>query len=537
MKRLAFPVLLASTCLLTNLAQAGTPKVEEPTLRAHLAFLASDLFEGRGTGQRGGELTMAYLETQARAMGLQAIDGKNMRQPVALAGVTMQPGTLQLLAKGQPLPLKLGEDWFFEHGDAKASHQFEHELVFGGYGTHAPEENWDDFKGVDCKGKILLLLANDPQPSASEPERFGGKGLTWYGRSSYKYEQARRQGAAGVLLIHTNSSVSAAWSILQNSNAGERFQLQDDGTGLPFQGWINEAAVGKLLAASGHDFAALRASAETREFRITPLGVKLQGASQARVRKLEQANIAALVPGTDPVLKDELVIYSAHWDHLGIQTTGERQIIYNGAVDNASGTASLLAMAKAAVQAPAKRSQLFLWVAAEEQGLLGSAAYAAKPLWPLHKTAANLNLDTMNFVGRTRDIGVFGSERSELGQLAAELAQESGLSIAPPRPDIGGVYFRSDHFSFAKVGIPAFSVSRGREFVNDPQGSTAKGSAYGQRYHQASDKYDPEWDLSGMVQQAQFTLDLGRKIANGKTMPAWKAGDPFGLVRAKTPGK
>ena len=527
-------------------ASSSGPKVAEASVRAHMAFLASDLFEGRGTGQRGGDLTMAYLETQARALGLQAVDGKSMRQPVAIAGVTMLPSDLQLFASGKPQALAVGADWVYVHGDLQAQHQFSHQLVFAGYGTVAPEENWDDFKSVDCKGKILVLLANDPQPTAAESLRFAGKGQTYYARSSYKHEQARRMGAAGVLLIHTDASAGYPWSVLQNGVGNERFSLQDDGgehgAPLALQGWLNEAAAKKLFAAAGHDLDALRASAESRTFRATPLALTLAGSTRATVRKLTQDNIAALVPGTDPVLKDEVVIYSAHWDHMGIQpasagkvvpgANGKPDLIFNGAVDNASGTASLLAMAAAAVQAPAKRSQLFLWLAAEEQGLLGSAAYEAKPLWPLAKTAATLNLDTLNFVGKTRDIGISGSERSDLGMHAAELAKESGLVVSPSKPDVNGIYFRSDHFSFAKAGVPAFSVGKGSDYINDPAASAEKAKGFGKRYHQVTDEYDPAWDLSGMVQQAQFALDLGRKVANAKTMPQWKAGDPFGAKRA-----
>lgn len=542
------PVVPATVSSMPASTSGAAPKVEEAPLRAHLAFLASDLLEGRGTGQRGGELTMAYLETQARALGLQAVDGKSMRQSVAIAGVTMLPGDLQIRARGQAQPLSLGADWVYAHGDTQELHQFAHELVFAGYGTVAQEENWDDFKGVDCKGKILVLLANDPPPSAAEPQRFGGKALTYYGRSSYKHEQARRMGAAGVLLIHTEASALFPWAMAQHGVGNERFSLQDEGPdhGVPLalQGWFTEAAAKKLLAAAGHDLDALRAKAESRDFRITPLDLTLNGTTRAQVRKLTQDNIAALVPGTDPVLKDELVIYSAHWDHLGIQSapvaagTGaasagaKPDLIYNGAVDNGSGSAALLAMAKAAVQAPAKRSQLFLWLAAEEQGLLGSAAYVAKPLWPLAKTAASLNLDTMNFVGKTRDISLSGSERTELGMHAAELAAESGLTVAPPRPDVNGYYFRSDHFSFAKAGVPAFSVGKGVDYIHDPAASSEKAKGFGKRYHQVTDEYDPAWDLSGMVQQAQFALDLGRKVANAKAMPQWKAGDPFGVSRA-----
>jgi Zn-dependent M28 family amino/carboxypeptidase len=250
------------------------------------------------------------------------------------------------------------------------------------------------------------------------------------------------------------------------------------------------------------------------------------------VRTVDQFNVAGIVPGTDPKLKDEVVIYSAHWDHLGKQgSTGDT--IYNGAVDNATGTAGLLAMAQEAVKSPAKRSQMFLWVAAEEQGLLGSAAYAASPLWPANKTAANLNLDSLNWVGAASDIGIQGSERTELGAMALQAARSMGLKVATPKPDLSGGYFRSDHFSFAKAGIPAFSVAGGSDYVKDAEASKAKARTYGEnRYHQVSDEYDPSWDLSGMVQQAQFTLNLGRLIANAPKMPAWKAGDAFGKIRA-----
>jgi Zn-dependent M28 family amino/carboxypeptidase len=253
---------------------------------------------------------------------------------------------------------------------------------------------------------------------------------------------------------------------------------------------------------------------------------------KAAVRKVEQFNVAAVVPGTDPKLKDEVVIYSAHWDHLGKQgDTGDT--IFNGAVDNASGSAALLAMAQQAKLAPAKRSQMFLWVAAEEQGLLGSAAYASSPLWPMAKTAANLNLDSLNFVGATRDIGTQGSERTELGKLAETAAKEMGMKIAPAKPDLAGGYFRSDHFNFAKSGVPAFSISSGRDYIKDPAAAKVKAEAYGPRYHQAGDEYDPSWDLTGMVQTAQYTLNLGRLIANGAKLPEWKAGDAFAVPRNK----
>jgi Zn-dependent M28 family amino/carboxypeptidase len=275
----------------------------------------------------------------------------------------------------------------------------------------------------------------------------------------------------------------------------------------------------------------MRAQAEDKSFKPVPLGARVKGETRAEVRKISEFNVAGIVPGTDPKLKSEVVIYSAHWDHLG-KNGDAKDNIWNGAVDNASGTAGLLAMAQEAVRMPAKRSQMFLWVAAEEQGLLGSAAYASAPLWPAAKTAADLNLDSLNFVGLAKDVGVQGSERTGLGAMAVATARSMGLAPAPAKPDLSGGYFRSDHFSFAKAGIPAFSVEGGHAWVKDVEASNAKAKAYGARYHQVTDEYDPEWDLSGMVQQAQFTLNLGQAIANAPKMPAWKAGDPFGQVRA-----
>ena len=512
-------------------AQIAT--VKEAPLRAHLAFLASDAVEGRGTGQRGGELTVTYLETQAAAVGLLPANNGSFRQPVKIAGVRSLPqkSDIGIVAGGKKLPLQFGADWVWGPGDAKADHTLDAEMVFVGYGINAPEEGWDDFKGQDFKGKVLVMMVNDPKPTAAEPARFNGEGLTYYGRWTYKLEEAARQGAAGVLLIHTDASASYGWSVVQNSWANaERFQLAEGKLGTGLQGWMTDATARKLFAAGGQDLDKLRAAAEDKGFKPVALKARVKGQARAEVRTLNEFNVAGIVPGTDPALKDELVIYSAHWDHMGKQgTSGDT--IFNGAVDNASGTAALLAMAQEAVRNPAKRSQMFLWVAAEEQGLLGSAAYAAKPLWPIEKTVANLNLDSLNFVGLVKDVNTPGSERTDLGEMAAATAEKMGLSIAPRRPDLGGGYFRSDHFSFAKAGVPAFSVGAGHGWVKDVEANNAKQKAYRERYHQANDEYDPSWDLSGMVQQAQFTLNLGRMVADSPKAPQWKEGDPFGKGR------
>ena len=533
---------LAVTALATSLAlafpasaaaAAAAPIVKEAPLRGHLAFLSNDVLEGRGTGQRGGDLTVTYLESQAIAVGLKPGNGNSFRQAVKIAGVKATPesSSVAIEAGGKAQTLAFGKDWVWGPGDAKASHAMNAELVFVGYGITASEEGWDDYKGMDVKGKVLVMMVNDPMPTAAEPNRFGGKGLTYYGRWTYKFEEAARKGAAGVLLIHTDESASYGWSVVQNSWMAERFQLAQGTPGASMEGWMTEASARTLFKAAGHDLDKLRSAAEDKAFTPVALGATVRGEMKAAVRSVEQFNVAGVVPGTDPKLKDEVVIYSAHWDHLGKQGEGA-DTIYNGAVDNASGTAGLLAMAQEAVKSPAKRSQMFLWVAAEEQGLLGSAAYASAPLWPANKTAANLNLDSLNFVGAAKDIGTKGSERTELGAMAEATAKAMGLKVATPEPDLRGGYFRSDHFSFAKAGIPAFSIEGGKDYVKDVEAGKAKAASYRTRYHQVGDEYDPSWDLAGMVQQAQFTLNLGRMIADAPKMPAWKAGDAFGKVRA-----
>jgi Zn-dependent M28 family amino/carboxypeptidase len=516
------------------LAQSAPPVAEAP-LRAHLSFLADDLLEGRGTGQRGGELTVRYLETQAAVLGLQPLAGGGYRQKVELVGQKPLPESrLGFTAGGKTLSATFGRDVVFANASGAAVTHVAAPLVFVGYGIDAPDERWNDFQGTDVKGKVLVAMVNDPQPTSAEPDRFGGKSLTWYGRWSYKFEEAMRQGAAGILLIHTTASASYPWSVPATSFAHEQFHLAGKGNAL--QGWISEDMARTLFAASGHDLDRLRAAAEVRGFRPVPLDAAVTADVQSLVRTIAEYNVAGIVPGTDPKLRDEAVIYAAHWDHLGIAPdNGKADHIWNGAIDNGSGTAALLAMAQAAVKHPARRTQIFLWPCAEEQGLLGSLAYVSHPLWPLAKTAADLNLDSMNFVGRTRDIGVAGAERSSLYATSQQVARAMGLHLAAPVPDLGGAYFRADHFSFAKAGVPAFNVGSavfsgdGRfEFEHDQAAQAAKMRAFTKDYHQVSDQYDPAWDLSGMVQQAQFTLNLGYAVANAPALPTWRAGEAYG---------
>jgi Zn-dependent M28 family amino/carboxypeptidase len=512
--------------------------VMEAPLRAHLSYLADDMLEGRGTGQRGGALAVRYLEAQAAAIGLKPANGDSYRQPVHMVGQKTLPGSaVSFAVGGKTLAPALGTEVVFSNANGKTETSFDAPVVFVGYGIHAEDEHWNDFAGMDVKGKLIIAMVNDPAPTSAEPNRFNGKSLTWYGRWAYKFEEAVRQGAAGILLIHTTASASYPWSVPANGFSHEQFHLA--GAGNALQGWIHEDAARALFSAAGKDLDTLRAQAEVRGFKPVDLGATIHAQVRSAVRNVDEFNVAGIVPGLDPKLRDQAVIYSAHWDHLGIdQENGKPDHIWNGAIDNASGSAALLAMAQAAVAHPARRTQIFLWPCAEEQGLIGSQGYVANPLWPLAKTAADLNLDSMNFVGKTRDIGVPGSDRSSLHAAAAQVASKMGLKLAPAVPDLGGAYFRADHFSFAKAGVPAFNVGSAVfsgdgsfEFDHDQPTLQANMKNFTQRYHQITDEYNPAWDLSGMVEQAQFTLNLGYAVANAPTMPSWNANDPLSKVK------
>ena len=518
---------------------AQAPAISEPVLRGHLAFLADDLFEGRGTGQRGGDLAVRYLETQAAIIGLKPLADGGYRQKVEIEGTRLLPGSaVSFVAGGKRFKPEIGKGIVFGTASGRTRLAFDAPLLFVGYGVSAPDEKWDDYKGVDVKGKILVMMVNDPQPTSEEPNRFAGKAYTWYGRWLYKFEEAVRKGAAGALLIHTLPSSSYPWSVPANGFSHERFHLA--GPGNPVEGWLHEDTARELLLAAGFNLDTLRAQAERRDFRPVDLKIATHVEINSSIRQVEQFNVIGLVPGTDPKLKEQAVVYSSHWDHMGIDEGGDvkKDRIYNGAIDNASGTAALLAMAAQAVKKPTRRTQVFLWPAAEEQGLLGSAAYVKNPVVPLAKTAADLNLDSLNFVGKTKDIGVPGAERSTLYATAATVAKGMGLKLAPTIPDLSGAYFRADHFNFAKAGVPAFNVGSAVfsgdghfEFAHDHGASSQKMVGFKKDYHQVSDEYRADWDLSGMVQQAQFTLNLGYAVANAPAMPAWKKGDAFGSVK------
>ncbi len=504
---------------------SGVPTVRESPVRAHIAFFADDLLEGRGTGQRGGELAVKYLEAQLRALGLAPGAGDGFLQRVDVVGVKLLTQQSRLGFRrpgGGEFSPAFGEEVVYGAGNGMPDNALDAPVMFVGFGIDAPAERWDDYKGADCRGKLLVMMVNEPPPTPAEPGRFGGENLSYFGRWTYKFEEAARRGAAGVLLVHTDASATYAWPVARNGFQGERFQLQDGPRLTPFQGWIREEAARKLFALAGQDLDELRGRAQSRDFRPVELDLRAAGRLVSAVRAFPQYNVVGLLEGSDPTLKQELVIYSAHWDHLGIQDGR----IYNGAVDNGSALATLLAVAQASVGHPTRRSQMFLFTCGEEAGLLGASAYVQRPLWPLARTVADLNFESLNWVGPSRDIEFLGGERSDLQQLGEQTARAMGMVLRRSEPDVQGLYFRSDHFPFAKAGIPAlspgFSLAGQRDYLENPDASRAKARTYLSRYHQESDDFDPSWDLRGMVQQGQFILNLGRRIADEASRPQWK---------------
>ncbi len=503
------PIL--SAILACSALMAQGPKVDEVALRAHLAFLSDDVLEGRGTGQRGGELAVRYLETQLQVLGLAPANGASYRQTVKLSGIRLDAAASGLSfagPKGTLVPA-FGVDFVMGAASAENALVVDAPLVFVGHGITALDGSRDDYKGLDVRGRILVMLVGDrpsgpPMPLCCEPEN-------QYGRWTYKFEEARRRGAAGALLVHTDASAGYGWPVVKNGWIQERFQREGSGQAGAVQGWVTEATAIRLFALAGLDFRALAAGADGLTFRPVALPLQAKGHLRSAVRSLEQWNVAGILPGTDADLRNELVVYSAHWDHFG---KGPDGAIYAGAVDNASGCAGVLALAKALVQHPLKRSVMFFFPCAEEQGLLGASAYVAAPLWPLARTVLGINLESLNVVGPTRDIGLLGSNEPRLRALCAQAAAATGLVITPAKADPAGLCFRSDHFPFMKAGVPAlspgFSLDGGWDYLGDKAALQAKAAAFLNHYHRPTDRYDPAWNLEGLMQQVRFALALGR---------------------------
>jgi Zn-dependent M28 family amino/carboxypeptidase len=530
----------AAPATVTPAEKAAAQAIRPELLRAHVRFLAHDLLEGRGPASRGDQLTQAYLAAQMEALGLEpAGPGGSWFQPFDIVGInTHAPEVLPVTKGGEKVELRYREDYIAFSGVQQPEAGFpEAEIVFAGYGIVAPEYGWDDFKGQDMKGKVLLVMNNDPE---DDPALFAGKTRLYYGRWGYKYEQAARAGAAGAIIIHTTPSAGYPWQVVQSSWSGEQFELPyEGGPQVQLKSWVTEDAARKIAKLAGQDLDALRAAAQKKDFRPVPLGVRLGIALRNDVKKKQTANVIGRLPGRDPALSAQAVVYTAHHDHLGVKEGAKagEDAIYNGAYDNATGTAALLAIARAATALPQRprRSLLFAAVAGEEQGLLGSQYFAGHPTVPAGQLAANINMDGMAINGRTKDLTMIGLGKSSLDDWILALAAMQGRTVKPDQFPDKGFFYRSDQFSLAKVGVPAAYFDEGIEVIGKPEGwgKKQKEEYEAKDYHQPSDELRPTWDFSGAVEDAQLFFYLGLKVANANAMPTWKPGDEFEAARKK----
>lgn len=508
-------------------------------LLRHIKTLASDEYEGRAPGTKGEELTVNYLTEQFKAFGLKPgnPDGTYV-QKVPLVGYTPQPSA-SLTAGGKPMPLA-SEDYLARSQRFTPEVKVQNsDVVFVGYGVVAPEYGWDDFKGVDVKGKTVVFLINDPaipdpnDPSKLDEKMFKGQAMTYYGRWTYKYEIASEKGAAAAIIVHETGPAGYPFAALA-SWRGENFGIKTPDNNMnrvAVESWITVDKAKQLFTAAGQDFEALKKAALSKDFKPTPLNAKANFTIRTALRDVASNNVIAKLEGSDATLKDEYVIYTAHWDHMGRDPKLQGDQIFNGALDNATGTAGLLELAEAFSKlSPApKRSILFLAVTAEEKGLLGAKYYAENPLYPLERTLANINMDGANQWGRTKDVVVIGYGNSTLDDVLSEVASAQGRVVKPdPEPE-KGFFYRSDHFEFAKQGVPALYTDEGTEFIGKPEGyGMQKRKEYTERdYHKVSDEVKPDWDLSGAAEDMQMIFQVGYRVAQGEKWPEWKPGTEF----------
>ncbi len=543
---------------------AGTPSLDAaskaisaPALLEDIKTLSSDEFEGRAPATRGEQLTVDFLVSRFKAIGLAPgnPDGTYL-QNVPLVGIKADPSAELVFSKAggesaeggagksSTMHLRFGPDFvaFTRHVDPEVS--VHAPLIFVGYGVVAPEYHWDDYKDVDVRGKVLVMLVNDPQipdphdPTRLDPALFKGRAMTYYGRWTYKFEIAAAKGAAGALIIHETATAGYPWAVIEGSNTPEQFSLvtADQGRSrAAIEGWITTEKARALFAAAGQDFDALHQAAIRPDFKPVPLGMDASLALHNTIRTIESHNVIGKIEGSDPELRNQCVIYSAHWDHLGVGLPVNGDNIYHGAVDNASGVAGLIELAKAftAVQPKPRRSILFLSVTAEEKGLLGSQYYAEHPLYPLRDTLADINMDGLNVLGRTRDITEIGLGNSQLDDYIRQAAAEQDRTVRPdPEPE-KGFYFRSDHFNFAKQGVPALDPHSGVDYVGRPEGWGLQQleNYTANDYHKPSDVIKPDWDLSGAVEDLQLFFAVGYRVADAVRFPEWSPDSEFRATR------
>jgi Zn-dependent M28 family amino/carboxypeptidase len=517
------------------------PALDLVQLLAHTRTLSSDEFEGRAPGTKGEELSVNYLADQFKKVGLKPgnPDG-TFYQKVPLAGITPTPAPLVFKKGAQAQTLKWKDDvvaWTKHVADSAALANSE--LVFVGYGVVAPEFDWDDYKGVDVKGKTIVILVNEPPvPDPANPDQldaktFGGKAMTYYGRWTYKYEMAAQKGAAGALIIHETEPAGYGFNVIQGKT-GEQFDLVTPDKNMSraaIEGWITIDSAKTLLKNAGQDFDALKKKAATRDFKPVALGTTASMTIKNKLRTIDSRNVVAKLEGSDPKLKDEYVVYTAHWDHFGKSAEG----IFHGAEDDGLGCAALIEMGRVFTKLPAapRRSILFLAVTAEEQGLLGSQYYSVTPLYPLAKTVADINMDSWNTHGRTKDMTLVGFGASELDDYARDAAAEQGRVVHGDAEPEKGFYYRSDHFNFAKQGVPALDPDGGVDYIGKPPEYAAqvRKEWNEKRYHTPLDVVLPDWDLNGTREDLRVLFAVGQRVAQADKMPEWKAGNEFKAKR------
>jgi len=506
---------------------AAADAITAASIRARLEFLSHDLLEGRAPGTRGGQLAALYIADQFSRAGLQPVNGSYF-QAVPLRGTTVVPGRVSLgfHVNGRDVPARYAHDVVLRTSGPDTLVSVDAQLVFVGYGVRAPEFAWDDFKGADLTGKVLVFLANEPPAPPEDATRFDGRALTYYGRWTYKLEEAARRGAAGALIVHTTAAAGYPWDVVRSSWTGEQLALaDDDAPTIAIGGWITDDLARRLFAAAGLSLDALAARAAQRDFRPVYTPVRLRARIASRVRRLETANVVGVVPGRHAMLRDEVLVYTAHYDHLGIGPAVDGDSIYNGAYDNAGGVAALIDIAGAFARLTPRpaRSVLFIATAAEEAGLLGAEHYVRHPLFPLADTRASINIDGANLWGETDDVAAVGADRSTLGRIVERHARSLGMRVRPDHSPGAGLFFRADHFPFARAGVPALSIHHGVDFRGRPPGWGIETLEHytTHHYHRPSDHFDPAFDLGGAVQQARLAFLVGLDIATGAADPEW----------------
>jgi Zn-dependent M28 family amino/carboxypeptidase len=549
MRRLCTILLMTFTALAAAQAQSSLPPsaqkamnaIDAEKIRASVKYLSDDKLQGRGTGQKGGDMAADWLAAQFKSYGLvPAGDGDTYFQNIRFFGVTTDPKQTQFSfvpKSGAPIALKFADDYVANDQTHSEKSEIDAPLVYVGYGIQAPEYNWDDYKGVDVKGKVLLMLVNEP-PS-DDPNFFKGRALTYYGRWTYKYEEAARRGAVGVVLIHKTEMASYGWEVVRNSWGGESSLLEEEkDPKLKSAGWIQLEVARKLAQSMGMDLEKMLQDANSRSFKPVELPVRVKETIVSHVRSFASRNVVGKVKGSDPQLAQQAVLYSAHYDHLGIHPDEPGDNIYNGASDNATGCGVLLELARAFASADQKpkRTILFAAVTAEEQGLLGSKYLGEHPPVPAQNISLDLNYDDIDPVGEPQQLVVSGAERTSVYPLVQKIAKDFDLAIQPDNHPEAGHYYRSDHFSMARVGVPAFSVNEGALFKGHDLawGEEQQRDYVAHRYHQPTDEYRADMDFTGDAKMAKFGLALGWEAANQADLAGWQAGDEFEKARKGT---